>query len=332
MNKINHICGQLRRCTLLGVWAAALVGWGQSGSAVIHIPHVPLAGAIHVIQQTIRNGSSIIRAESMESLQNLDRPIRQNLLTKGLHDPSPMVRFSAAMVVGRCRLAALQPVVKKMLADKSMNVRVAAIYALDRLGNSSGMNELPRLLHSAQPSVSANTAMVLGRLGDNSAIPLLLTEARNSSHGVQIAVTSALARLGYHRALSSLIALSLSGYEQDHLAALSTCRTLMNPLAINVLRAGLREPDPAANLIAARGLGQRGSVMGEKAAIRYSHSSKPQLRALAALALGAIPMSGNVAVLTKMLGDSDVHVQVAAAAGLFHFHAMILRLRATRQH
>ena len=332
MNRIQEFGGRCRRGMLLLVWAVVLVGWGRSDLAVTDIPHVPLAGAIRVIQQTVRSRSSILRAESMESLQNLNSPIRRHLLAQGLRDPSPMVRFSAAMVVGRCRLAPLEPVVKKMLSDKSMNVRVAAIYALDRLGDSSGMNELPRLLHSAQPSVSANVAMVLGRLGDKSAIPLLLTAAKNPSHGVQIAVTSALARLEYHRALSSLIALSLSGYEQDHLAALSTCRTLMNPLAINVLRAGLREPDPAANLIAARGLGQRGSAMGEKVAIRYSSSSKPQLRALAALALGAIPVSGNIGVLKKMLSDPDVHVQVAAAAGLFHFHAMVGRLRAAQRH
>lgn len=332
MNKMQWFGGRLTRGMLLVAGALALVGGGRSALAEPHIPHVPLAGAIGVIQKTVRNHSSIIRAESMESLQNLETPLARRLLAKGLRDPSPMVRFSAAMVVGKCRLTPLESAVKKMLADKSMNVRVAAIYALDRLGNSAGMNELPRLLHSANPSVSANVAMVLGRLGDKSAIPLLLTAAKNPSHGVQIAVTSALARLEYHRALSSLIALSLSGYEQDHLAALSTCRTLRNPLAINVLRAGLREPDPAANLIAARGLGQRGSVMGEKVAIRYSGSSHPQLRALAALALGAIPVSGNVGVLNKMLGDPDVHVQVAAAAGLFHFRAMVQRLRAAQRH
>ncbi len=331
MDKIQIIDGRVRRAVVVLVWAMLVVS-GGAGWAAADIPHVPVAGAMHVIEKSVRSRSAIIRAESMESLQNVDARMAQNLLAKGLRDPSPMVRFSALMVVGRRRLAAFKPVVKRMLMDKSRNVRVAAIYALDRLGNASGMNELPGLLHAAQPSVSANAAMVLGRLGDQSAIPLLLTEAKNSSHGVQIAVTSALARLGYRRALSSLIALSLSGYEQDHLAALSTCRTLRNPLAINVLRAGLREPDPAANLIAARGLGQRGSAMGEKVAIRYSGSSHAQLRALAALALGAIPVSGNVGVLKKMLGDPDVHVQVAAAAGLLHFHAMVQRLRATPRH
>lgn len=332
MRKTQAMVGQSGPMRILLGVALLLAGAALQGQAQPNLPHVPLHSAIKVITQMARNPSAMIRADAMESLQDLPGPSALKLLTRGLHDPSAMVRFSAAMVVGRRRLASLKPTLKKLLTDPDPNVQVAAIYALERLGEAAPMNRLPRLLHSAQPSVAANTAMVLGRLGDKSAIPLLRTAANNPSHGVQVAVTSALARLGNHRALSSLIALSLSGYEQDHLAALSTCRTLENPLAINVLRAGLREPDPAAELIAARGLGQRGSAMGEKISLRYSASSKPQLRALAALALGAIPVSGNGGVLQKMLEDSDAHVQVAAAAGLFHFHAMVQGLAAARKH
>ncbi|MGC8624225.1 MAG: HEAT repeat domain-containing protein [Phycisphaerae bacterium] len=285
-------------------------------------PRIHLRSLYAVLRAGFNNPAAGIRAITLESLKHLHRPLAQQLLQRGLTDPSSMVRFTAAMVAGNQKMAALKKQLVHLVRSRTISVRPAAIFALARIGDTSFMDELPILLASRDPVVRANAAMVLGRLGGKSAIPVLLTDANDRSHAVKLTITSALARLGYRRAVDSIVALSLSPYAEDHLAALSTCRTLENPIAVNVLLAGLKDPSPPAQLIAARGLGQRGSTLGEKLAVRAAKSSNAHLRVLAALALGAIPVSSNARRLEKMITDPNPRVRIAAASGLIHLHLL----------
>ena len=295
---------------------------GRKATATTAPPRIYLRSLYAVLRAGFDNPAAGIRAITLESLKHLHRPLAQQLLRRGLEDPSPMVRFTAAMVAGNQKMAALKKQLVRLVRGRTISVRPAAIYALARIGDPSFMDELPTMLASKDPVVRANVALVLGRLGDKSAIPLLLTDANDRSHAVKLTLTSALARLGYRRAVNSIVALSLSPYAEDHLAALSTCRTLENPIAVNVLLAGLKDPSPPARLIAARGLGQRGSTLGEKLAVRAAKSSNAHLRVLAALALGAIPVSSNARHLEKLLTDPDPRVRIAAASGLIHLHML----------
>ena len=285
-------------------------------------PEIKLQGPSAVLRAEFQNPDAGIRAITLESLIHLHRPLAEQLIKRGLSDPSPMVRFTAAMVAGNQKLVALKKQLIALAHGHTISVRPAAIFALARIGDTRYMDELPTMLTSKDPTVRANVALVLGRLGDKSAIALLRTDASDPSPAVKLAVTSALARLGYRRAVNSIVALSLSPYAEDHLAALSTCRTLENPIAVNVLLAGLKDPSPPAQLIAARGLGQRGSTLGEKVAVQASKSPNSHLRALAALALGSIPVSSNARRLETMLADPNPRVRIAAASGLMHLHLL----------
>ena len=283
-------------------------------------PHVHLAPVEDLLARMVKSPHASIRAAAIESLKRLNAPITRVLVARGLADKSSMVRFSAAMVAGKRRIKSLLPSLQQLLKDPDISVRVAAIYALSRLGHIRHMGELAQTLDNKNPTVRANTAFVLGRLGDPSAIILLKSRVNDRNSAVRMAVTSALARLGDPRAVNSLIAMSMSKYAQYHLAAMSTCRSLPNPLAINVLLNGLHDPLPAAQLIAARGLGQRNSTLGEKNVLAYSKAKNAQLRVLAALALGSIPIAYNAHVLRKMLADPDAKVDIAAASGLIELH------------
>ena len=285
-------------------------------------PRIHLKGPIAVLRAGFESSDPGLRAISLESLKNVHRPLAQDLVKRALSDTSPMVRFTAAMVAGDQKMVDLKEQLIALATGPMVSVRPAAIYALARIGDAAYMDELPSMLMSKDPVVRANVAFILGRLGDKSAIPLLRTDSNDRSHGVKLAITSALARLGYHRAVNSIVALSLSSYAQDHLAALSTCRTLESPLAVNVLLAGLHDPSPAARLIAARGLGQRGSTLGETIAVKAAASSDTHLRVLGALALGAIPVSSNAGLLEKMLTNTDPRVRIAAASGLIHLRML----------
>lgn len=268
----------------------------------------------------LHSASPAIRAAAVESASQLPAPAAVRALKKALKDKSSAVRFTACIVIGNLRLRVFKSRLLQMYPESGQRVKSGIIYALARLGDERNVGQLAVLLHSQNPTVRANAAMVLGRLGDPSAIGLLRTDSSDPIHAVRLAVTSALARLGYHRAISSIIALSYSRYAIDHLAALNTSRSLNTPLAANVLLNGLHDPLPAGQLIAARGLGQRGSEQGEKIARHYSRSSNPSYRVLAALALGWIPDGNNADRLVHMLHDPSEKVRIAAAAGLLHLY------------
>lgn len=327
MRSAKNMGGYLQRfsraaiISIIAPLAAGLGGCAATATSTVP-PQIHLQGPAAVLRAGFANPDAGIRAITLESLKHLHRPLAQQLVRRGLSDPSPMVEFTAAMVAGNQKMTALKKQLMHLTQSPTVSVRPAAIYALARLGDNTYMNTLPGMLSSKDPIVRANTAFVLGRLGDKSAIALLLTDANDHSHAVKLAVTSALARLGYRRAVNSIVALSLSPYAGDHLAALSTCRTLQNPIAVNVLLAGLKDPSPPAQLIAARGLGQRGSTLGEKIAVQASQSPNSHIRALGALALGSIPVSSNAGKLEKMLTDPNPRVRIAAASGLIHLHML----------
>ncbi len=304
---------------ILGCAVLALAGCSapQNPNGVVSI--IP---AQAILLHAMASSSPTIRSAAVESAGQLDPTEAAVIVRQGLTDPSSAVKFTACIVAGKHRLQVLKPLLRQMVAHASQRVLPGVIYALARMGDTRHVSELAVLLENSDPVARANTAMVLGRLGDRSAIGLLRTDEREPIHAVRLAVTSALARLGYPRAVSSLIALSYSRYAEDHLAALNTCRSLATPVAVNVLLAGLSDPLPAGRLIAARGLGQRGSRVGEKLARHYSRSADPNLRVLAALALGWIPDGANADRLENMLQDPSQKVRIAAAAGLLHLYRL----------
>lgn len=297
---------------------SALIG----GCAATNVSHAPISivPAEGVIMEGMHSPSSAIRCAAVESSSQLPAPSAVVALREALKDRSSAVRFTACIVIGNLHLRTFKSELLQIYPNSGQRLRAGIIYALARVGDEHHMGQLAILLHSKNPTVRANAAMVLGRLGDPSAIGLLRTDSSDPVHAVRLAVTSALARLGYHRAISSIIALSYSRYAIDHLAALNTSRSLNTPLAANVLLNGLHDPLPAGRLIAARGLGQRGSEQGEKIARHYAHSSNASYRVLAALALGWIPDGSNADRLVRMLHDPSEKVRIAAASGILHLY------------
>ncbi|HTV48037.1 MAG TPA: HEAT repeat domain-containing protein [Phycisphaerae bacterium] len=315
--QISKLCG-------LGLIACVLTLCGctiSEDGSTSGPPQIQLEPAIQVLQtQAMQNDDPHMRAIAVESVEQLDNTAAVQIVAHGLSDPSPIVRFSAAMVCGTQQMYVLKPQVEQLLNDPDQSVQVAAIFALSQLGEDDYLNRLPAMFSSSDPTVRGNVAMVLGDLGNKSAIDLLLSDANEPNPGVKFSITEALAQLGYPDAISSIIALSLSVNAEDHLEALSACRELTVPVATNVLLSGLSDPDPSARLIAARGLGMRGSLQGEQIAVQYAADSDPNLRVLAALALGSMRVTSNIDVLNGLLSDPNPKVRIAAAAGLIRLN------------
>lgn len=310
----------ITKCLQLVGVTALLVAVGGCATTPSAAKKISIAPAEGIILHGMDSASPAIRAAAVESAGQLPKAVAAKLLREAIADRSPAVRFTACIVIGNRQLHGFKSQLIELYSHSGPTVQSGVIYALARVGDQQYVGRLAILLHSKDPTARANAAMVLGRLADPSAIGLLRTDSADPIHAVRLAVTSALARLGYHRAISSIIALSYSRYAIDHLAALNTSRSLETPLAANVLLNGLHDPLPAGQLIAARGLGQRGSEQGEKIARHYARSSNADYRVLAALALGWIPDGNNAHRLVHMLHDPSEKVRIAAAAGLLHLY------------
>jgi HEAT repeat protein len=195
------------------------------------------------------------------------------------------------------------------------------------------MNTLAALLHSPNPTVRANTALVLGLMGDESAIPLLKSIRTENEPAVKFEIAAALARLGDPHGQRIIVAQAISAYAEDQWIAMAVCADLPQSIAAKPLLMGLHYPVSTVKdveelkvrrqLVAARSLGKMHSAEGAQVAVDHLKDANPNLRALAALALGDILMPrddkvvvGLIKDLERMLEDPVPAVQRAAAAAI----------------
>jgi HEAT repeat protein len=100
------------------------------------------------------------------------------------------------------------------------------------------------------------------------------------------------------------------------LALASTGDERMRPY----LRGKLTAPWDEVNLAAARALGMIGSDDGYGVAQRGARSADPRQRAMAALAFGTIGRADAQEELSRLLGDPEEPVRLAAALGILQIH------------
>lgn len=161
-------------------------------------------------------------------------------------------------------------------------------------------------------------------MGDKSAIPLLQSHAAEADSRVKFEITGALARLGDIHAQDIIASLAISKFAEDQWNAMAICPDLGSDLAANALVLGLQNPSntpPALQdlttrrqLVAARSLGKMHSTQGAKLAIDNLKNPNPNLRALAAFALGELLAPQQDNGLAPLLDDKDPSVRLAAAA------------------
>jgi HEAT repeat protein len=249
-----------------------------------------------------------------------------------------VVRFAAAMATGKRKTAAQRPTLENLARhDPSGSVRVGALYALHRLGDPIDWRTLTEALRSPDESTRANTALVMGLMGDRAAIPLLEAARTEKEPPVNFEISAALARLGDEHGQQYITARALSLFADDEWAALTVCADLPREVAADPLLLGLQGvPDnvPAdkreiakqltarRQLVAARGLAKMHSAQGAQVAIDNLQSSDPDLRALAALAVGEMLAPQQDHFLAGLMDDSQPpEVQRAAAAAVVNIWA-----------
>jgi HEAT repeat protein len=279
------------------------------------------SGALAELTTDCNASDPFLRSNAIESLANVAPQNATDPVLKGLSDPHPAVRFSAAMAAGTLNLRlAYQPLLA-MVSDSDLRVRAAVRFALHRIGDARFTHDLERYATDPDPKVRACTAQMLGLLGERSAIKILLTMLHDVQPAVRIQAAESLWRLGDDRGEYDLVGFTISAYPDDQIIAI---QALAEPRDRSVLGhiEGLLVNDYAeVSLAAARAAGMLGSDEGWTIAIKGAHSADARQRIMAAMALGAIGRSDLQPRLAELMKDDSAQVRLAAATAILQLRA-----------
>jgi HEAT repeat protein len=270
-----------------------------------------------VIDESLASNDPIIRANALEAIQNTIGKQGAESIKQGLNDPEAVVRFAAAMAAGTVQIPQTRDTLWEMAnADNDGSVRVAARYGLHRLGDKRLSHDLEKTAIDVNKAVRANTAMVLGRLGEPSALNVLRAMMNDRERLVRIQVFEAMWRLGDEKALENLIASSMSGAPDDQIIATIAMAEPKDGRVAGPVYSNLTSDYEETRLAAARAMGMLGHDDGYAIAQSGSRSPDPRIKVMSALALGAIGRSDAQPSLTRLLGDQNPNVKLAAATAI----------------
>jgi HEAT repeat protein len=274
------------------------------------------------ILKSANSSDPIVHAHGIEAAQMVLPSDAPYLILKGLVDPSPVVRFSAAMATGELQLQQAKDRLLTMPNDPDRNVQVAVRFALHRLGDYRLSHDLERTSHDKDDSVRANTAVALGLIGEKSAVNVLKTMEGDPNASIRLQVGEAMWRLGSEDGLNRLIQASVSGWADDQIIAFQALAETGDQRVIGHIQTGLTSEYLEVRLAAAIGLGKLGSDQGYGIAMEGARSNDPDLptrirqQSLAALALGAIGRRDGQPALANLLKSPQPEVRLAAATGI----------------
>ncbi|MGA3065724.1 MAG: HEAT repeat domain-containing protein [Tepidisphaeraceae bacterium] len=261
-----------------------------------------------------------LRSNALEALSENAPDSAPRPVLDALSDPEASVRFAACVAAGRLRIKlAYQPLLA-MVEDPDLRVQAAVRFALHRLGDTRLSHQLETLAANPDPHVRACTAQVLGLLEEPSAVRVLGPMLVDKIPSVRLQAAEAMWRLGSEEGLKDLVAYSISYYPDDQVVALIALAEPRDARVLGHVQGLLTSDFPEVALAAARAAGMLDSDDGWSIAVPRASSDDPRLRALAALAMGAIGRSDLQPVLAPMLKDSVAYVRICAAAGILELH------------
>ena len=330
----------MKRC--VGFLAMAALAAGLNACGAPREDEEPLSSptferALALLQTQAHSADPTVRANCMEALQVGHDPRSLETIEEGLHDKEWVVRFAAAMAAGERKAQSLRPVLNTLVTtDPNAAVRVGSVYALRRLGDMSHWGDLGAAMESPDPMVRANTALVVAMGGEENDQVLLEHYRHDPDVRVRFEITAALARLGNKEAQKIIVSESVNKFAEDQYNAMAVCAYLPQDVGLSPLEAGLQGPlvttsAPATGipveltvrrqLIAARSLAKLRNGSGRDVALGNLKNPDPELRALAALAVGEMLTSRQAPGLESMLSDPDDGVKRATAAAVLAIYA-----------
>ena len=307
----------------------------------------PVKAAIdarHVLLSAVDDKDEFTRAEAIEALgQTLGADVG-NTFIQALQDPSPVVRFAAAIVVGDLKYSSAKPELMRMTqgppdGERDKRVFAGAVYALYRMGNTDHTRDLGTLLFDPEWEVRANVALVMGKMGNAHAMePLKALRSTERTPGVQIQVKDSLAMLGDPGSIESLEGYARSSiYVDERIPAIQALAKVRDRQAVYLLRGMVQPAEPVLiRLVTAGALAQLGyysqegfdfclrtvqdpvvvltESTGGKVAVSAEDAAKAEQ--LAAISLGFMGNTAAVDSLQLVLRSADGPARVAAAKSI----------------
>jgi HEAT repeat protein len=290
------------------------------------------AAAIEILTRAVDSTNPLLRANAIEGLKNASTPLASEMIRKGLGDENRAVRFTAAMITGELQLKEMRRLVEPLLLDTSESVQAAAMYAVKRCGGSPNISPLAGMLLGEDPEVKGNAALVLGELGDSSAISLLnyalgrglLKSGTARRKIVELQIAEAMIKLGDLTQLEGVRAALFGRPEEGEIIALACqiCGEVKDegalPNLLDLATRGGRQQQSAeirmAAAMAASQINPQRAVLSVPTA--YMSNPRFELRAQAAMTLGASRQPAALPYLMELMQDANPLVQVAAASGV----------------
>jgi HEAT repeat protein len=298
--------------------------WAQTPAEPVASPRprdIPLDAPLRdkaeqELDAAVQWDNAYIRSNAIEARQDVNDPATTPAIMQGLHDPSEVVRFSAAMAAGRLRIAKAKLELQKLLDDPNHSVQVGAIYGLYRLGETLPAHRLEHFAFDPDTQVRGNTAMVVGMLGNPTGLRVLAAMANDASWTVRLQVAESRWLLGDEDGLTDLVSGTVSKFPNEQIESIIGLAGPRDPRVAEHVRSGLTSEYAEVSLASARALGELGSDEGYGVAMAGANSADPRQRAMAAMAFGAIGRRDAQPMLAVLLRDTDLNVRVAAATAI----------------
>lgn len=290
------------------------------------LPKLPLRWSVRIAQRIGSPTATLTREAAARALGLLGTNAAPAVpeLARALRRSEGRIRQEAALALTRIGPAAV-PHLTDALRDASPQVRQAAAFALGEIGPSA-REAVPLLAHrlgDGDEWVRRTCAGTLARLGLDGLQALIeaagkpLEPARETAQ--KLLAEPFLATGGAELELQKMATNADAAVRLRALEILAAVRALQ-PTALTVAYAALKDPDPPVRAAAIQCLGERGPDVSGAAPVleELLHDPAAQVRARAAWALGQIAPAdpGVRASLANALEDADLNVRTAARQAL----------------
>jgi HEAT repeat protein len=272
-------------------------------------------GAIRHLIATLSADDPCVRRTAAKMLGN--STIGDNELARLFDDASPRVREAALYAVGHEERPGLRTQVEGLLG-RDENTAAMAAWALGNLEMRESVGPLTNALERGSQRVKINAAWALGMIEDGRAVDALRRVLRDADPILRATAVSA---LGDIEAMSSAAdverVLREDSDRRVRLEAINALGNIESITSLEVLSSVLEGNDVELSIAAIEAIDNLDEIGRAPAGLlRAISSNVPELRKVAAMALGNIADPNTVDALIGLLRDPDAEVRYAAVEGL----------------
>jgi HEAT repeat protein len=233
------------------------------------------------------------------------------------HDPDVYVRDMVARAIGEHQDVHTVPALVEMLGDTDAGVRTAAAWALGEIGPAAVPALAEAMLHHPDYRVALKAAQTLRATRLPSTVPAFADALKRNNSDLKVTAIRALAELGGPDAVEALTRALDDASGGIRSMAVSALESLDDPAAVPAIIRALDDKNREVQTTAANALTRKPDLRAlEPLRAQLLEGYYPEVRAIAARALGGLPLPRAVDALILALYDQFPDVRLAAASAL----------------